>query len=189
MAGLWSDALIEGLAWQGLQSTKDPQAPTSQTYIAPSWSWVSYDGITTTGKGKNWREITEVLDYHLELKTRYPYGELKDGWIRIKAPVAPVSLSDEPEDEEGRVLHKGHMRLKMAGGDPFGGYASFHNITTDDDAARVLVKSLDLFALVLGRHDPEEEAHEKEEEEGQQKGKDKEAENKDRSDNYGSKSV
>ncbi len=184
VAGLWSNALVEGLAWQGLLSTKDPATPTSQAYIAPSWSWASFDGIAAAGTGKDWSDIATVLDYHVELKTSNPYGELKGGWIRIRAPLVPVSLSDEPEEDENKVPHKRYVRLKRARGNPFGHYAVFDNIEShNDETARGFIQNLKLSALVLRRHDPtdEQKGVKKEEKEDGQEGEegeeDKEAGN------------
>ncbi|KAH6871572.1 heterokaryon incompatibility protein-domain-containing protein, partial [Thelonectria olida] len=43
-AGLWSEKLVEGLAWHTRYYTSGgPQRPA--TYIAPSWSWASVDAI------------------------------------------------------------------------------------------------------------------------------------------------
>jgi Heterokaryon incompatibility protein (HET) len=164
VAGLWSNALIEGLAWQGLQSTKDPATPALQSYIAPSWSWASYSGVAATSIGQSWRDVAKVLDHHVELKTSNPYGELKDGWIMISAPLVPLSMSGEPEEDEAKVPHKRNIRLKTPRGSPFGSYANFDNIDSRDEGADDYVKSLELFALVLRRHEPDEGAEEKKEE-------------------------
>ncbi|ERF75018.1 hypothetical protein EPUS_09159 [Endocarpon pusillum Z07020] len=154
VAGLWSNALIEGLAWQGVRSTKDPTTSTSQAYIAPAWSWASYDGIAATGQGKEWKDIAKVLDYHIKLKTSNPYGELEEGWIMIRAPLVRVSLSDEPEKTR----------------------------TSNDDAARELVKRLELFALVLQRWDKEKNVLEKSEQWGKGKSEEERQENREEKD-------
>ena len=44
VAGLWSENLVEGLAWHTrYYKTRGPRRPT--IYIAPSWSWASVDAI------------------------------------------------------------------------------------------------------------------------------------------------
>lgn len=75
VAGLWSKALMEGLAWQGL----DERAPTSKDhYIGPSWSWTSYAGIGASGLSPGWVDVADVLDWHVDLKHEAnPFGELK----------------------------------------------------------------------------------------------------------------
>jgi hypothetical protein len=107
-------------------------------------------------RGKGWADIAKVLDCQIELKTSNPYGELKDGWIRIRAPLVPLSLGDEPEQGEFAAPYRLGILLKTAGGDSHGNHASFDNINREDDLARGLVRSLELFALVLRRADPEE---------------------------------
>jgi hypothetical protein len=162
VAGLWSNALIEGLAWQGLRPAKT--APIAQAYIAPWWSWASFDGIAAT-LGKGWTDIAKFIDYQVEPRTSNPYGELKDGWIRIRAPLAFLSLGDEPEQGEFAAPYRLGILLKTARGDRLGDRASFDNIDREDDLARDLVRSLELFVLVPRRADPEEEVQEKGEDE------------------------
>jgi Heterokaryon incompatibility protein (HET) len=144
VAGLWSDALVEGLAWRGLRPL-GWETPGAQTYNAPSWSWASYHGCTfaaTLGQ-TTWKEIASVLDYHIELKTQNPYGEVKSGWIRIEAPLVPLSPEDEPEH--------GYLRMKIAGDDSHCYFGHWDSIDAGYDAERKFVDSLDHFALVLGR--------------------------------------
>jgi hypothetical protein len=150
VAGLWSNALIEGLAWQGLASSRDPTAPSPSAYIAPSWSWASYNGIAATGQTENWKEIAAVLDYDVKLKGENPYGELLDGWIRVRGPLLPLSLSDVPETEEEK-LRQAAIRLRTVWGKPFDYHAIFDSIDQRDEGARDLVTSLELFGLMLAQ--------------------------------------
>lgn len=95
-----------------------------------------------------WKSIAAVLGYHVELKSENPYGEVLNGWIRLCAPLVPLSLSDVLEKEEDKLLQP-EMRLKTTWGNPFGEYAGFDNINQKDEGARALVMSFELFALVL----------------------------------------
>lgn len=90
VAGLWSNAMIQGMAWSGRGSG----APVSRDeYIGPSWSWASYDGIASC-TAYNPPALSEVLDWHVDLKhAENPFGEVTSAWIRIKGPVAPLRPS------------------------------------------------------------------------------------------------
>jgi hypothetical protein len=175
VAGLWSDALVEGLVWKAAPRIMDSEALASQTYIAPSWSWASCNGFVwqeVIATLHNWREIARVLEYHIELKTQNPYGELKGGWIRIEAPLIPLS-PNEPNKDEDKVLSQPYLRMKTAGGAPYGHLTFWDSIYVGDDTERdqrAFVNSLDHFALVVARFG------ETNREAGQQKGKDEEAE-------------
>jgi hypothetical protein len=65
------------------------------------------------------------------------------------------------------------MKLKTGPGNQFGRYASFDNIDSSHDGrARAAIENLELFVLVLGRHEGEQEEKgeiENEEEEGVRK--------------------
>ncbi|RYP04609.1 hypothetical protein DL764_004346 [Monosporascus ibericus] len=107
VAGLWSNSLIEGLAWQGLGD----RAPASRSeYIGPSWSWAGYRGIAATGLREGWRDVAEVQHWHVRVKNeRNPYGEVADAWIRIRGPMADLqpSVKEDPTDHEVRLEKAG----------------------------------------------------------------------------------
>lgn len=106
VAGLWSNVLIEGLAWQGLG---DKTAMSSDEYIGPSWSWASYDGIAATGLKEGWKDAAEILEWHVDLKNEAnPYGEVTNAWIRLRAPMAKLVASEKTETSH-------EVRLKNAG--------------------------------------------------------------------------
>lgn len=102
VAGLWSDNLIEGLAWQGLAD----RAPVSTTqYIGPSWSWASYDGIAATGLRGDWTEIAKIEDWHVDLQNaENPLGPVKHAWIRIHGPTADLTPSKKGDTDHEVVL-------------------------------------------------------------------------------------
>ncbi|KAF7511782.1 hypothetical protein GJ744_003513 [Endocarpon pusillum] len=155
LAGLWSNALIESLAWQSLGSYDDDPPAISPVYIAPSWSWASYNGIAATS-AENCTDVATILDYHISLESGDPFGKITDGWIRVRGPLIPLSLSGVPEDEE--FPGRRHMRLKTPWGNPFGAYARFENISLHDEAreARVL-RLMPLFALMLLQIDKDDD--------------------------------
>lgn len=98
VAGIWSDALIEGLAWQGL----DPRQPASQDhYVGPSWSWASYGGIAAAGPRGLLRQtdIATVLDWRVELRSEAnPFGALSGAWLHIRSPIVPLSASEDTDE-------------------------------------------------------------------------------------------
>ncbi|KAE9363904.1 HET-domain-containing protein [Stipitochalara longipes BDJ] len=110
VAGLWSDGLIEGLAWQGLGN----KAPNSATqYTGPSWSWASYDGIAATGLRGEWKDVAKIEDWHVELQNEgNPFGEVKNAWIRIHGPMTELKPSEiETTDHDNTIKEIGRTPL------------------------------------------------------------------------------
>ncbi|KAL3421849.1 HET domain-containing protein [Phlyctema vagabunda] len=137
VAGLWSNALVEGLAWEPLLGNRSDPA----IYTAPSWSWASYNGVVATGSS-GWNNLATVLDYNVSLKGTNPFGEVANGWIKLQSPLIPLTVSDVPDTEE-----RWRMRLKTPWRNPFGEYANFDAIKPHEES---LVLSLSpVFALVL----------------------------------------
>ncbi|KAI0149577.1 HET-domain-containing protein [Xylariaceae sp. FL1272] len=114
VAGIWDKAFIGGLAWQGLGYGK--RRP-SESYIGPSWSWASYDGIAATDHPSKLQEIARVVDWHVDLKSQLnPYGELNDAWLRIRGPVTALSAFDnipEKSKEPAGGLSRGVPRPRV----------------------------------------------------------------------------
>jgi len=120
VAGLWSTNLIEGLAWQCLGKEKQAMAQDGK-YIGPSWSWAGFDGIAATGKRKGWKDIAEVQEWNVQLKTEAnPYGEITGAWIRIHAPLIRLVHSEEEVTEH-------EIRLRRAGLQPFPRFRTPHS--------------------------------------------------------------
>ncbi|KAF2687377.1 HET-domain-containing protein [Lentithecium fluviatile CBS 122367] len=155
VAGLWRSTLLEGILWQAI-GTHRGATNASPVYRAPSWSWASIDGsFGNLGLGKDlryisedgeWSDIGTILDCHVELKGENPYGEVKSGWLKIKAPVEPLSPSEEKEPDHETVPHKRALRMKTKTGKPFGTYCMFDTI--DDDSALQLSLSALLLAYI-----------------------------------------
>jgi len=103
--------MIEGLGWEGL-GTYDGTVPAALLrYIAPSWSWASYNGIAAIS-GSDWTDVATVLDYHTSQKGTNLFGRLINGWVRIRGPLIPLDISDVPDDEAG----PGRWRMLWNGG-------------------------------------------------------------------------
>lgn len=108
VAGLWSKAMIEGLAWQGLGH----RAPASRDqYIGPSWSWTGYAGTGATRLSPEWVDVAEVLDWHVDLKHEAnPFGEVKDAWLRIRGPAVQLRHSTIESNEHEASLGRAGLR-------------------------------------------------------------------------------
>ncbi|RDL37703.1 uncharacterized protein BP5553_05136 [Venustampulla echinocandica] len=110
VAGLWSDKLIEGLAWQGIGD----RSPASTTeYTGPSWSWASYGGCAATGLQREWKDIAKIEGWHVELQNEgNPFGEVKNAWICIHGPMAELKPSEkEITDHEKKLKEIGRTPL------------------------------------------------------------------------------
>jgi hypothetical protein len=74
---------------------------------APSWSWVSVDGIPAAGLFGQWELLATVIDLDVELKGENPYGAVKSGWIKLflagneEEYREEAEWKDVEEDEEG----------------------------------------------------------------------------------------
>lgn len=83
VAGLWSTALIQGLAWQGLLVKANELF---YRFTGPSWSWASYEGTAAYGSSKtrDWEDIAKVRAWFTDAKeATNPFGEVKSAWIQL----------------------------------------------------------------------------------------------------------
>ncbi|ETS86568.1 hypothetical protein PFICI_00396 [Pestalotiopsis fici W106-1] len=99
VAGIWSDALIDGLAWQSLDSG---QPALQDPYVGPSWSWASYGGVAAIGHGRRSRyiDIATVLNWKLELKSEAnPFGALSGASLQIRGPIVPLFASEDTDED------------------------------------------------------------------------------------------
>lgn len=120
IAGLWSCAIIRGLAWQGLQG----EAPFEE-YTGPSWSWAAYDGIAANGHSEGWVDIAQVGGWSIELKEKSnPYGEVKNAWIQIRGPMVALTPSK-------RCVVEYETRLQRAGIVPLPRFCTPYSKTED----------------------------------------------------------
>lgn len=142
VAGLWRKYIIEGLLWQGLELREVGE------YRAPSWSWISVDGIPGTGLTDSWEPLANVIDFDIELKGENPYGEVKSGWIKLEAPLLPLSVVD---DEDLTAFFGGPsdvILLRTPRSSLPGSLPNFDFISYEKDSEAV-VRALKVFALVL----------------------------------------
>lgn len=108
VAGLWSKAMMAGLAWQGLGE----RAPVSRDqYIGPSWSWASYAGIGAMGPNPGWVDVADILDWHVDLKHEAnPFGEVENAWVRIRGPAIQLRHSTLESNEHEERLERADIR-------------------------------------------------------------------------------
>lgn len=160
IAGLWSNMLIEGLAWQGIGR----RAPSSTTeYTGPSWSWASYDGIAATGLRGDWEDVAKIKDWHVELQSEEnPFGSVRNAWIRIHGPLAELKPSEKELTEHEAILKEiGRTplpRLRTRYSDNEVG----NQVTPDHDAIRESGgwRELNMQVLILvQKKDPDDKAN------------------------------
>lgn len=87
IAGLRERNFVVQLLWQADRAKIYPE------YIAPSWSWASVDGGVWPFYGPTYSSIKQVsylLDYHLEFRSPDTWGQLKSGWIHLQGPIHEV---------------------------------------------------------------------------------------------------
>ncbi|KAI0972442.1 HET-domain-containing protein [Xylaria arbuscula] len=172
IAGLWRTAMIAGLAWQGLGERK-PQAATPDEYIGPSWSWASYGGVAAM-HAEEWTDVAEVIEWHVELKNEAnPFGELRNAWLRIRAPIVrlipPEEVTTEDEEYEKKRRLAGqppHPRLRTQYTDKSQRY--YTTLDYNDFAWSEEWKDLGLEIMLLGSYEDSEESEgfEEDEEDG-----------------------
>ncbi|KXH48486.1 HET domain-containing protein [Colletotrichum simmondsii] len=136
LAGLWRGSLIEGLCWQPLSCQ-----PASGGFRAPSWSWASVDGTPATGFLGESVPHAEIIEAKVEIDGENPFGRVKDGWIKLEAPLVKMVVSDN----KGPT---GHILLRTEkGATDF--YAMLDTIDRDYVASGSLLSSMDLSAVVV----------------------------------------
>ncbi|KAJ0164874.1 hypothetical protein CTA2_12993 [Colletotrichum tanaceti] len=136
LAGLWRKSLIEGLCWQPLSCKPAPGG-----YRAPLWSWAAVDGIPATGFLAEAEPQAQILDAKVEIDGDNPFGRVKDGWIKLEAPLVKMVLSES----KGPV---GHLRLRGEGWND-DVHAMLDTMDGRSEETEAFFKSEDLYAVVL----------------------------------------
>ncbi|KAF4446154.1 hypothetical protein F53441_10130 [Fusarium austroafricanum] len=162
VAGLWSDALIEGLGWSGFDmrgyDREDKVLPDTRPlpkeggYIAPTWSPASFDGRSANGmRDHGWVDVATVLNFNVTLKNKQnPFGEVVDGSITLRAPMIKVQLSNIPDEREATIgSNRRNMRFCTPRGPPHGTVSLFGGIYGQSAETRDWVKNNDIFVLIL----------------------------------------
>jgi hypothetical protein len=149
LAGLWRSSLIEGLMWQGLGAHRAIE------YRAPSWSWASIDGVPGSGMHHKYERVAEIIDCKVEPKGKNAFGEVKSGWIKLRAPLVPLIMDLGVDLENEGTPYGNNPKVRTQNGDPDGFYSRFDfafsgpNGREESLAEVESLKGINLFALIL----------------------------------------
>ncbi|KAI1439858.1 HET-domain-containing protein [Annulohypoxylon stygium] len=113
LAGLWSDSLEIDLLW----IPYGPDRMQVDEYLAPSWSWASsgrqiiYPGLWRSHEKqpsvKAIESYFKVLSASCVVSTVDTHGKVSDGFLKLSAPLFPLTLDPTIENSETCVLqHK-----------------------------------------------------------------------------------
>ncbi|KAM0432633.1 hypothetical protein ACHAQK_009482 [Fusarium lateritium] len=159
VAGLWSNALVEGLEWTNLHSREKDTIlpdklplPGEKGYIAPTWSPASFNGRSAHGNtSSGWADLAVATGFNITPKnTQNPFGEVVNGWISLRGPMIKLELSELPEPDEDKLSgFRRNMRLCTPRGTRFGAYSSFDGLSGQTDETLAWVKRKEIYALVL----------------------------------------
>jgi hypothetical protein len=96
LAGMWRRYLGEFLVWQIEDGRQDNGRPSRRpsVYRAPSWSWLSVDGVVDPGTAFGERVLIEILDAQVE--TWENTGQIKHGYIRLRGTLVKAEWIREP---------------------------------------------------------------------------------------------
>lgn len=140
VAGIWKEAFIESLLWQGLSTDEvaDPRAP--------SWSWARYKGICAAGIQEKWKAIGKISSYQIELESEEnPYGAVKEGGlVELRAPLIHLSLIEKGPDDSPYVDF-----CAPPNGDAEGVGGQFDKISRKYSESAEFVRKMEIFALIL----------------------------------------
>ncbi|KAM0228852.1 hypothetical protein ACHAP5_011832 [Fusarium lateritium] len=145
VAGLWSNALVEGLEWSSLHSrAKDTIMPDKLPLPG---------GKVTLHRPGVWHRSTAAVATGFNTtpkNAQNPFGEVANGWISLRGPMLKLELSELPEPDEDKLSgFRRNMRLCTPRGTRFGAYSSFDGLSGQTDETLSWVKSKEIYALVL----------------------------------------
>lgn len=139
VAGLWESTLLGDLLWDSL-GVRGPWPP---VYRAPSWSWTCIDDASPAmDRYRQCSKFATIVDFHIHTKGSNPYGEVDDGWIKLKAPLVQLFVNEDPATRWAKGVF-GFMTANQKGME--------HNTFLDYDIDVERLRQLSLFAIVFGR--------------------------------------
>lgn len=107
LAGIWWRDVGSGLLWSRVCQGRSLYAssrhrPSRGDIVAPSWSWVSFDGpiqfhTLYSSTSRESIDMTSYIDFHVEAPANNTYGEVRVGWIRIAAPLLLLITLDNQD--------------------------------------------------------------------------------------------
>ena len=99
-AGIWKESLLLGLLWEVQKSVRDPPGTgiRPRKYRAPSWSWVSVDGMIsnfTFDSSLEKEQIRVMVEFVILEATPVddPMGRVKDGYIRLRGSIYNIVVN------------------------------------------------------------------------------------------------
>jgi hypothetical protein len=124
VAGLWAGDLQRSLAWASLRWNQSGSNTVSRhsKYIAPTWSWASFQGnktfssfsakledvsaqMTSGPNGGPVPGMAMINSYSVSLATADPYGRLKAATLSITAPILSGVLGyDASYNQFGQII-------------------------------------------------------------------------------------
>lgn len=111
-------------------------------YRAPSWSWASIDERFLHGSrsfcGFCWWRFQlpwHFIDYHVDLKGENSYGEVKSGWMKLRALVECFSFDDK------NMPYQRYLQVKARIGNWFSSYCMLDTIQ-DDVSSKLYLSAL-----------------------------------------------
>ncbi|KAH7328879.1 heterokaryon incompatibility protein-domain-containing protein [Stachybotrys elegans] len=125
VAGLWSDALVYGLAWKNSELW---EVGSTAEYTGPSWSWASYAGIVRADTFRCWRDAARIEAWDVELKNQdNPYGEVKSATIKVHGPMSRLRHREQEKatNAEARMIRAGRNLLPRV-------YTDHHPLDIDE---------------------------------------------------------
>ncbi|KAK8091988.1 HET-domain-containing protein [Apiospora hydei] len=119
LAGLWSDNLLEGLAWQ--RSSAYPERPRGgryADYLAPSWSWVSMNAQVDYKQfrygGYDYQPLADIEEVNTVPHVGSdPFGRVRSGSLRLRCYAIPLQL-DYDEFRARTTLTGREFELQLA---------------------------------------------------------------------------
>jgi len=96
VAGLWSAFALSMLLWEAKTETKTNRRRTTESpeFVAPSWSWASYQGRLLRNDPVQPNDVFEatLLEIDSTLKTPDIYGAIDEGHILLSSPVTDGTI-------------------------------------------------------------------------------------------------
>jgi hypothetical protein len=87
-AGIWRGPhMIRSLCW----NVFDREPTNTDEYVAPSWSWASIDSSVYPAHFREFNPLARVLECVVDVDAHNPFGRVRGGWLRIEAPIIPVT--------------------------------------------------------------------------------------------------
>ena len=95
LAGLWRADLAKGLVWKSIHNHRnaDPSlADMVIPYRAPTWSWARSDcgmavPVYFLGADETYHLRLQIISAHIELASSNPFGQVKNGYLQVRAKV------------------------------------------------------------------------------------------------------